>query len=105
MSGIKIIFRKIGGRIIPLRVSEHFTGAGTGAAIVSGAALASAPIRRKISEVIRGTGKKGLGGNLANFAADMAISTGLVYGAHRFGGSKVRSAINSFGGWMARRAF
>jgi hypothetical protein len=91
MSGV--IFKRIRGRIVPI-FSKHPVA--TGAALVTGAAVAASSIRRKASETLRGKGKKGLGSPIANFTADAAIGYGILKGAQKFGGHNVTNSLSAF---------
>ncbi len=96
---MSVIFRKIGGRIIPI-ISKHEVA--TGAALVTGSAIAGAAIRRKIAEKTRGKGKTGFGNSLANFAADASISYGIIKGAQKIGGAPVTKSLSAFSSMLKK---
>lgn len=92
-----MIFRRIHGRIIPI-IEKNPTVAG--AALLIGATTGASAIRRRLAEKVRGKGKQGLGNPTATFLADTAITGGLLYGAHRYGGPAIRKSLSSFQSFM-----
>lgn len=97
----KIVFRRIGGRIVPI-MQRHPVAAG--AAIVIGSIAGASAIRRSASEAIRGKGKTGTGNQFATALTDVALSYGLIRGAQKLGGAPVSHAIGAFAS-MLKRSF
>lgn len=96
---MKTVFRRIGGRIIPI-IEKHPMA--SGAAIVVGSSIAASALRRQIAQKTRGKGKMGFGNPLANFGADISISAGLVYGAQKIGGAPVSKSLQAFSALIKR---
>lgn len=70
---MNVVFKRIRGRIVPIKLSEQAKDLAAGGAALIGTSLLATKARQKISESIRGKGKTGTGSDLGNVAADVAI--------------------------------
>jgi hypothetical protein len=88
----KMLFRRIGGRIVPI-LERHPVATGMGAIV--GATYAATKTRQAAAQAFRGKGKKGTGSPLTNLAADFAISTGYLTLLNRHAGRAVSNGIQT----------
>lgn len=94
--GKKVIFRKIRGRLVPIKVSEEAKDLAAGGAAFFGATVAANKARKKLSEVSQGKGKKSFGA-LPNLAFEVGASAAILTALAKKGPVRLRYGVPAFG--------
>lgn len=92
----KVVFRRIRGRLVPIRMSGTAKNLAVGGAAFLGATAAAHKIRKTTAESIKGKGKKSFGG-LSNVVFEIGTSAAILAGLAKFGPQRARAGIPAFG--------